>query len=271
MVTTVVAAASAPAAAGPAEDGAGWYWSWAYSSPTTFAFDGGLKDMRVLAFGTDNVGVRQVSGTLFDTNAYDGRCAMVELSTSQGLLIQRLACNGSSMSFSTGSFTDTLTVALYRVYFQAGTMHVDQRYRAEIPDSYYDSGVRTTDTGGYWFYLDSDNVGFNLRRPGVSFYGELHHAADDTRRAITGTVARTGGNNCVAGSVVAADRTSLRGQTCWNRSPGPSDGYSPTVSHDGLVGSLHYNACAQDDLFTPDFGFLWKCLDGTIPMPYTAN
>jgi hypothetical protein len=267
--TAVGAAALVPATAAHAANGVGWYWMWRYDNSTTFYFSGGLPQISLVASGSDNNGVRQVSGTITDDNPYDGRCALINISTRQGLLAQRLACNGTSMSFSTGSFSDDLIVALYRVFFQNGWMQVDQSYRAEIPDTYHDAELRTADTGLNWYYFGSDIASFNLRRPGVSFSGELHHVADATRRSVTATVWALRGD-CVKGWVTAADWTSISGQTCWRSLTDPWLGNSPAMSHDGLLGSLSYSACVQDGLPTPDFGYLSRCLYGTIPMPNTT-
>lgn len=241
---------ASPALALPS--GSGWSASWSYYHPAAYQYAGTLPGVELVGYATDNSGVSSTVGTITDT-ANDSRCARVLLyANGVGYIADRTTCgNGSSLSYTTGSYQQGLLVIVYRMV--QGTNTHDKGFHLYIPPSLNDAGLRTVGTGASWSYYTSTAFQYSITRPGVRLIGYGSHQSFDQRSSLN-TVEKTATTvGCATGRVTGGTVTS--GGTCAN-------GGSTSFSRFDHTYNLEASACYQPVPGTQ------RCLALNIPEPW---
>ncbi|WP_158554077.1 hypothetical protein [Micromonospora deserti] len=241
---------ASPALALPS--GSGWSASWSYYHPTAYQYAGTLPGVRLTGYATDSSGTSGTVGTIEDT-ADDARCARVMLyAYGVGYIADRTTCgNGTSLSYTTASYSQGLLVIVYRM--MPGTSTHDKGFYLHIPGSATDPQLRTVGTGASWSYYTSTAFQYTVTRPGVRLTGYGSHQAGD-RRSSLNTVQKTAAAvGCATAKVTGGTATS--GGTCVT-------GGSASFSRFDLTNNLEASACYQ-----PIPGSQ-RCLALNIPEPW---
>ncbi|RIV38036.1 hypothetical protein D2L64_13925 [Micromonospora radicis] len=252
LVVTIAAALLPAAPASALPSGTGWSASWNYYHPAAYQYSGTLPGVRLTGYATDEAGTSATLGTIEDTAA-DGRCARVLLyANGVGYIADRTTCgNGTSLSYTTTSYSQGLLVIVYRMI--DGTNTHDKGFHLFIPGSATDAGLRTVGTGASWSYYTSTAFQYAITRSGVSQIGYGAHQSGDLRSSLN-TVQKTAATvGCATGKVTGG--TTVTGSTCVNG--GTASFHRPDHSN-----NLEATACYQPVPGTQ------RCLALNIPEPW---
>ncbi|MBB5867419.1 hypothetical protein F4553_000798 [Allocatelliglobosispora scoriae] len=208
VIAALSGVASTVAASTPAfadlPSGVGYSASWDYYTSTSYRYTATLPGIRLTGYGTDSNGTRTTLGTISDIAA-DSRCGRVVLYGGSTLLADKTVCgNGTSVSYSTASFSGVLSIVFHRIV--SGTTTVDHSYTFAVPSSVNDPQLRTVGTGASWTYTDDHSFEFALHRPTVSLTGNGAHQPWQNQRSVLADL-EPGAFRCATGRVQSTNLT----------------------------------------------------------------
>ena len=250
----VVTGAAVFVSASPAQAlGLGWSMSWSYTSNTAFAYSAVMPDGALTGVGSEGPGgTRSVKATITDTLA-DVYCARVTVATSAmpGFLVDKMVCGaGATATVSTGAFTGSAMISLYRM--KPGSPTIYRQIDISIPDATKAPGLAAPGNGANWQYFSDTGFRYHLTGPGVRLTGQGVDGQVGDRKADTKVVnTATTPNFCVNGSIRDKFQSVGSGVLC---TPGQVGVFSGTYIEKFVFAGCWSDWCLSEDILAVGVG-----------------
>lgn len=254
MVAVMAGALGLAGTAQAIPSGFGWSASWNYYLANAFQVDVALPGASVIAYSTDDAGIRLMNGSVVDVDGRDRYCARVRVFSTDDdiLLATKTACGGANVPFYTPTYDGAVFVHLD---LMQGNTIVKSTFTF-VPSSSDDATLRTVGTRTSWAYVNAGQYHLEVHRPGVDLVADGTHQVANQRSVLASLVDSGVDGSCAAGWATDGGATSASGATC---------DITTAALFDSLTfsGYITLKAC-----YFPPPAATARCLSMHFPEPY---